>query len=418
MLSHKGAGRHPKGGTVYYWSLAGAFVTASALAFLRWSHDYPLFLLGAGALIAATIGRQARRRRWRNWPLVHITGMGASYVLMLAALYVDNGKSLPIWRDLPGIAYWLAPSGRGADHRLGPGATPRSARAERPELSTSILVGNRPCPRARLVTSDSHYGGESENRARTGAGGDFGDRPVEGATRQPVAGGVGLWRLETEPVRTGEHFRPAGRSGLPAHHGGQLWRDRKGQSARVIYLDETSIEAMKGYGWTRFPPTYEQQCTMFDDLMNVGEAPPAAMFVDFVYMGQGGSTDGFDTLVGGVAEATKAAAWADRPGCVSDPLMKIACIVAAGGTPIVFAKPSPAEIEIFTDVQRRLDAVTVLTPPWSVNRPIRWSSATTSTRLWRRSVGCTVSTSRRPWRPIRPIACAAPTTVAWTCSAN
>ncbi|HZZ34384.1 MAG TPA: CHASE2 domain-containing protein [Caulobacteraceae bacterium] len=144
---------------------------------------------------------------------------------------------------------------------------------------------------------------------------------------------------------------------------GDYGADRVGQRAvRVVYLDETSIEAMKGYGWTRFPPTYEQQWTMFDDLMNVGGAPPAAMFVDFVYMGQGGSTDGFDTLVSGVAAATKAQAWADKPGCVADPLMKIACIVAAGGVPIVFAKPSPAEIEVFTDVQRRLDAVTVLAP--------------------------------------------------------
>lgn len=140
-------------------------------------------------------------------------------------------------------------------------------------------------------------------------------------------------------------------------------RDRKGQSmVRVVYLDETSIEALKGYGWTRFPPTYDQQWTMFDDLMNVGGAPPAAMFVDFVYMGQGGPTDGFDTFVGGVAAATRAPVWSAKPGCLADPLMKIACIVAAGGTPIVFAKPSPAEVEVFTDVQRRLNAVTVLAP--------------------------------------------------------
>jgi hypothetical protein len=28
----------------------------------------------------------------------------------LTAFYVDKGKSLPVWRDLPAIAYWLAPS--------------------------------------------------------------------------------------------------------------------------------------------------------------------------------------------------------------------------------------------------------------------------------------------------------------------
>jgi len=139
--------------------------------------------------------------------------------------------------------------------------------------------------------------------------------------------------------------------------------DRKGQKAvRVVYLDETSIEAMKGYGWTRFPPTYEQQWTMFDDLMNVGGAPPAAMFVDFVYMGNGGSLEGFDALEAGVAGATKAEVWSARPGCRTDPLIKIACIVAAGGVPLIFAKPSPLDVPVFTEVQRRLDAVAVLAP--------------------------------------------------------
>jgi hypothetical protein len=139
--------------------------------------------------------------------------------------------------------------------------------------------------------------------------------------------------------------------------------DRKGQRAiSVVYLDETSMEAMKGYGWTRFPPTYDQQWTMLDDLMNVGGAPPAAMFVDFVYAGQGGPNEGFETFIAGVAAATKAQVWSGAPGCLVDPLIKIACIEAAGGTPLIFAKPSPADLDLFTDVQRRLDGVAVLAP--------------------------------------------------------
>jgi len=38
-------------------------------------------------------------------------GMGASYILLLAALYLDNGKNLPLWRELPPIAFWLLPGG-------------------------------------------------------------------------------------------------------------------------------------------------------------------------------------------------------------------------------------------------------------------------------------------------------------------
>jgi hypothetical protein len=138
---------------------------------------------------------------------------------------------------------------------------------------------------------------------------------------------------------------------------------RQGQNAvRVIYLDETSIEALKGYGWTRFPPTYEQQWTMLEDLLYAGGAPPSAMFVDFVYMGQGGAADGFDTFLAGVAGATHAEVWSDKPACVSDPLSKIACIIGAGGVPIIFAKPSPADLDLFTDVQQALDKVSVLAP--------------------------------------------------------
>jgi len=110
MLSVKQPGRHPTFGTLYFWSLAGVFVTAGALAFARWSEDQVLFALAAIAFGAAILGRQARRRRWRSWPRWHMSGMGLSYIVMLTAFYVDNGKNLPVWRDLPPIAYWLAPS--------------------------------------------------------------------------------------------------------------------------------------------------------------------------------------------------------------------------------------------------------------------------------------------------------------------
>jgi hypothetical protein len=36
-------------------------------------------------------------------------GMGLSYILMLVAFYVDNGKQLPLWKDLPHFMYWLIP---------------------------------------------------------------------------------------------------------------------------------------------------------------------------------------------------------------------------------------------------------------------------------------------------------------------
>ena len=36
-----------------------------------------------------------------------------SYILMLTAFYVDNGKNLPFWKELPQIAFWLLPGAIG-----------------------------------------------------------------------------------------------------------------------------------------------------------------------------------------------------------------------------------------------------------------------------------------------------------------
>jgi hypothetical protein len=110
MLSQKRAGRHPRNGTIYFWCLAGVFLTMAGLAAVRWAQDYHLFILGALSFAAAYFGREARRHRWRHWIRLHITGMGSSYVLLLIAFYVDNGKTLPLWRELPSFAYWLLPA--------------------------------------------------------------------------------------------------------------------------------------------------------------------------------------------------------------------------------------------------------------------------------------------------------------------
>ena len=107
MLSPKCRGRHPMFGTIYYWGLVAMFVSATGLSVVRWAEDYHLFILGLLALIAAALGRTARRRRWPGWVRLHIAGMGLSYILLLTAFYVDNGKSLPLWKDLPPITYWL-----------------------------------------------------------------------------------------------------------------------------------------------------------------------------------------------------------------------------------------------------------------------------------------------------------------------
>ena len=113
ILSPKQPGRHPLMGTIYYWCLSAAFVSATALSVMRWAEDYHLFVLGVLSFFAASLGRTARRRLWPEWVKIHITSMGLSYVLLLTAFYVDNGRNLPLWRELPQWALWVMPSAIG-----------------------------------------------------------------------------------------------------------------------------------------------------------------------------------------------------------------------------------------------------------------------------------------------------------------
>lgn len=111
MLNRKGRGRHSRAGKIYFWCLSALFVSAAVLALMRWAEDYGLFIFGAVAFALALFGRTALWLRWPYWTRLHLTGMGLSYAVMIAAFYVDNGKLLPIWKDLPSITYWLLPLG-------------------------------------------------------------------------------------------------------------------------------------------------------------------------------------------------------------------------------------------------------------------------------------------------------------------
>src|SRR5262245_44375835 len=98
ILLPKGRGRHSSAGTIYFWGQLALFASATVLALMRWADNYHLFALGLLSFAAACFGRSMLRHRWSEWIRLHIAGMGSSYVLMLVAFYVDNGKQLPLWR--------------------------------------------------------------------------------------------------------------------------------------------------------------------------------------------------------------------------------------------------------------------------------------------------------------------------------
>jgi hypothetical protein len=116
---------------------------------MRWRQDYYLFIIGAVAFGAATVGYQHRRRH-RPGDTGHIVGMGAAYVAMLTAFYVDNGPRLPLLGHLPVLAFWLLPSAIGAPviaravmraRRAAPGPPRPSGPAER--MSGVLTRGRR-----------------------------------------------------------------------------------------------------------------------------------------------------------------------------------------------------------------------------------------------------------------------------------
>ena len=92
-LVRKGSPRHIRAGRWYYRAITVVFATATVLAALRWRQDYYLFVIGAVAFTAATVG-YLHRRRHRPGDTGHIAGMGGSYVAMLTAFYVDKSTEV------------------------------------------------------------------------------------------------------------------------------------------------------------------------------------------------------------------------------------------------------------------------------------------------------------------------------------
>jgi hypothetical protein len=109
ILSKKHKGKHSTFGAIYYWVLWVVFATSTLIAIFRWKEDYHLFLLGIVSFVSALIGRTALRNKWKKWSVIHTIGMSLSYIFLIVAFYVDNGRFLPLWKELDPILYWLLP---------------------------------------------------------------------------------------------------------------------------------------------------------------------------------------------------------------------------------------------------------------------------------------------------------------------
>lgn len=105
----------------------------------------------------------------------------------------------------------------------------------------------------------------------------------------------------------------------------------------VIYLDEDSLGRLYPL-WTGFPPSYANQQELLETVISGAgpeQARPRAVFVDFVFLAKGRSGPEFDGFTSAIAGATRARYWADLPPCIQDEIAKLACIMAAGGVPVI-----------------------------------------------------------------------------------
>ena len=101
--------QHRKFGTIYFWNLLIVFITSIAVSIIRWPADNHLVLLGTLSFGFAFAGRMAQRNNWKYRMRVHLISMTMSFIILLTAFYVDNGKNLPLWKLLPEIYYWIIP---------------------------------------------------------------------------------------------------------------------------------------------------------------------------------------------------------------------------------------------------------------------------------------------------------------------
>jgi uncharacterized membrane protein len=110
MLSTKGGRTHTTSGKIYYWGLVLVFLTVTPLSIMRWPHNNHLFALGAFSMLSAFVGRRVVRAKTNTSFRVHTILMGLSYILLLTAFYVDNGKNLPFWNRFPQLFFWIFPA--------------------------------------------------------------------------------------------------------------------------------------------------------------------------------------------------------------------------------------------------------------------------------------------------------------------
>jgi hypothetical protein len=110
MFSRKRKGVHTNIGEVYHFGYIIIFLTAVAMSIMMWSQLQYLFYIALFSYAQALYGYLARKLRWNNWLRKHISGMLGSYIGIITAVLVVNGKPFTSLTGIPQLFLWFIPA--------------------------------------------------------------------------------------------------------------------------------------------------------------------------------------------------------------------------------------------------------------------------------------------------------------------
>ena len=113
MLSSKYHPTHPKAGKVYFAGIVLIFISVVPLSIMRWPHNNNLLILGTLSFMSAYTGKKLANFKSPKRSRLHTVCMGLSYIFLLTAFYVDNGKNLPFWRQFSTMFFYIFPAAVG-----------------------------------------------------------------------------------------------------------------------------------------------------------------------------------------------------------------------------------------------------------------------------------------------------------------
>ncbi|MFC5528332.1 DUF2306 domain-containing protein [Cohnella yongneupensis] len=110
IASRKRKGMHTLFGEIYHAFFVLIFISSTIMSIMHWAESAYLLFIGIFSYALALYGYLSRKRRWKNWIAKHIGGMLGSYIAIITAILVVNGRHIPIINELPIIMVWFIPT--------------------------------------------------------------------------------------------------------------------------------------------------------------------------------------------------------------------------------------------------------------------------------------------------------------------